>query len=105
MLEHFNSTYKRATSKPSLLSKMRNLLTDQVAKKIYLTMILPVMTYCCLVNLRSTESQKNRLESLGNRLTKVVNVNSDITRNQNYKNGMPANLLEDTWMVHAVKSF
>ena len=105
MLEQFNSTYKRATSKPSLLSKMRNLLTDQVAKKIYLTMILPVMTYCCLVNLKSTESQKNRLESLGNRLTKVVNVNSDITRIQNCKNGMPANLLEDTWMVHAVKNF
>ena len=43
MQEHFNSTYKRAT------------------------MILPVMTYCCLVNLRSTETQKKRLESLDNR--------------------------------------
>ena len=47
MQEHFNSTYKRASSRLSLLSKVRNLLTDEAAKKICLTMILPVMKYCC----------------------------------------------------------
>ena len=85
MQEHFNSTYKRASSKLSFLSKMRNLLTDKVAKKIYLTMILPVMTNCCLVNLKSTETQKKRLESLDNRSTQIVNGNADIIRLQDYK--------------------
>ena len=85
MQEHFNSTSKRASSRLSLLPKMRNLLTDEAAKKIYLTMILPVMTYCCLVNLKSIETQKKRLESLDNRSTKIVNGNAYIIRIQDYK--------------------
>ena len=66
-------------------------------------MIWPVMTYCCLVDLKSTETQKKRLESLDNRPKQIVNGNAYIIRIQDYKNGMPANLLEDAWMVHAVK--
>ena len=85
MQEHFNSTYKRASSRLSLLSKMRNLLTNEAAKKVYLTMILQVMTYCWLVNLKSTETRKKRLESLENRSTKIVNGNADIIRIQDYK--------------------
>ena len=61
MQEHFNSTYKRASSRLSLLSKMRNLLTDEAAKKIYSTMILPVMTYCCLVNLKALKLKRRGL--------------------------------------------
>ena len=34
MQEHFNFTYKRASSRLSLLSKMRNLLTEEAAKDI-----------------------------------------------------------------------
>ena len=103
MQEHFNSTYKRASSRLSLLSKRKNLLTDEVAKRYTFTMILPVMTYCCLINLKSTETQKKRLESLDSRSKKIVNGNAYVIRIQDYKKGMPANLLEEAWMVHAVK--
>ena len=67
MQEHFNSTYKKASSRLTLLSELRYLLTDEAAKTIYQTMTLPVLTYCCLVNLKNTETQKKRLESLENR--------------------------------------
>ena len=67
MQEHFNSTYKKASSRLTLLSKLRYIQVDEAAKTIYQTMILSVVTYCCLINLKSTEAQKKTLKSLDNR--------------------------------------
>ena len=83
--EHFNLTYKKASSRLSLLSKLRFLLTDEAAKTMYQTMILPVVTYFCLVDLKSTETQKKRLESLDNRSRKIVNRNAPIITIQDYE--------------------
>ena len=48
-------------------------------------MILPVVTYCCLVSLKNTETQKKRLESLKNRSRKIINGNAHIIKIQDYK--------------------
>ena len=70
MLEYFISAYKKALSRLTLLSKLRYLLTDEAAKTIYQTMMLPVVTYCCFVNLKNTETQKKRLRIIGKSFTK-----------------------------------
>ena len=71
--KHFDSSYKKASSRLRLLMKLRHLLTSHAAKSIYETMVLPVMTYCCLVSLFHTETHKKRLTSIDNRARKIIN--------------------------------
>ena len=73
MQEHFNSTCNKAPSRLALLSKLKNLITDETAKAVYQSMMLPVVAYCCLENLKMTETQCEKLESLENRSRKVIN--------------------------------
>ena len=71
--DHFDSTYKKSASRLFLLAKLRYQLTSKAAKTIYETMVLPVLTYCCLVCLYRTETQIKRLSSLENRAQKIIN--------------------------------
>ena len=72
MRSQFDATFKKATSKLLLLSKIRPNLNVNAAKAIYNCMILPILTYCGVLNLNLTETQLNKLTSLQERATKVV---------------------------------
>ena len=57
--ENFNRTYKKATSRLRLLSKLRYQLTCSSAAAIYNTMALPIITYCSLLSLHVTKTQES----------------------------------------------
>ena len=51
---------------------MRYYLTEKAAKAIYNSMIVPVLTYSSLANLKITNTQKNKLLSLQSRASKII---------------------------------
>jgi hypothetical protein len=69
---HFDKCYKRASSRLRLVSKIRDHLTVSSAEKLFVSMIIPIMTYCCISNLKYTKSQENKLESLRRRASAIV---------------------------------
>ena len=75
MRSQFDATFKKATSRLRLLSKIRPNLNVNAAKAIYNCMILPILTYCGVLNLNLTQTQLNKLTSLQERATKVVFLN------------------------------
>ena len=72
MHSQFDATFKKATSRLRLLSKIRPNLNLNAAKAIYNCMILPILTYCGVLNLNLTQTQLNKLISLHERATKAV---------------------------------
>ena len=73
--DQFDTSYKKASSRLFLLNKLRNLLTVEASRAIYNSMVLPVITYCCLVNLHNTETQVYKLASLEYRAKRIINTN------------------------------
>ena len=73
--DQFDTSYKKTSLRLFLLNKLRNLLTIEASRAIYNSMVLPVITYCCLVNLHNTETQVYKLTSLENRAKLIINTN------------------------------
>jgi hypothetical protein len=61
--ENFAQTYKKASSRLHLLHKLRVHVNQDVAKRIYQTMILPILTYSSTASLHFTATQLKQLES------------------------------------------
>ena len=70
--DHFNRSYKKATTRLLFLSKLRSQLTPEAAVSVYNCMILPIITYCSLVSLHVTKTQCCRLKSIDNRAKKII---------------------------------
>ena len=66
----FKKSYKRACSRLRLLSKIRALVNIKAAKSIYQMMIIPIITYYCIVQLK--HNQEHRLSSLHDRAQKII---------------------------------
>ena len=71
--QHFNNSYKKSTGRLHLLEKLRSQLDNKSAALIYNSMVLPIITYCCLISLHSTRTQINKLTSIDNRARNIVN--------------------------------
>ena len=56
---HFDATFKRASSRLRLLQKIRPQLNLPSAKAIYQGMIIPILTYCGVLNLNLTTTQQD----------------------------------------------
>ena len=65
-------SYKRASSRLYLLSKVRPYLTVKAAQKVYDMMILPILTYSGVIKLRSTRTYEQKLNSLENRARMII---------------------------------
>ena len=61
---HFDRTYKKATGRLKLLGKLRSQLDEKSAKAIYTSMIVPTVTYNCILQGSLTANQKYKLLSL-----------------------------------------
>ena len=61
---HFDVCYKRASTRLRLLSKIRDSVNVDSARKIYQLMITPLLTYCGILNLNLTSTQVRKLVSL-----------------------------------------
>ena len=73
--DNFQRFYKKASSRINLLSKIKKLLTADVAMKIYRTMILPILLYCSVIRMTMTTSQLNQLSSLERRVNRIIGEN------------------------------
>ena len=72
MTSFFDKCYKKASSRLSLLAKLRYLMDVNVAKSIYQTMVLPALTYCGFHLLCLTATQEDKLASLHKRAEQIV---------------------------------
>ena len=69
---HFDATFKRASSRLRLLYKIRPQLNIPSAEAVYRGMITPILTYCEVLNLNLTATQRDRLMSFHNRALKII---------------------------------
>ena len=68
----FDAKYKKASGRLQLLAKIRNHLDIESAKAIYRSMVLPVLTYCGILNLKLTRTQENKLNSFHNHAMQII---------------------------------
>ena len=68
----FDAKYKKASGRLRLLTKIRNYLDIESAKAIYRSMVLPVLTYCGILNLKLNRTQENKLNSFHNRAMQII---------------------------------
>ena len=67
MTTNFDNTYKKACGRLRLLRKIRPFLNVKAAKAIYQGMVLPILTYCGLLNLKLSRTQEDKLLSIHHR--------------------------------------
>ena len=71
--DDFQVKYKKASGRLRLLAKVRPSLNQKSAEQIYGMMVTPLLTYCSLLNLKLTETQKKMLKSIEKRASRLVN--------------------------------
>lgn len=69
--EHLDTTYKKASGKLKLLKSIRYLLTADIVKSVYNTVILPNLLYCYPIMLSLSRTQEDKLQYLHNRAFKI----------------------------------
>ena len=62
--ENFIRQYKRASDRLRLLERLRLYLTVDATVKVYLSMIVPIMTYSSTLRIPCSETQCKKLQSL-----------------------------------------
>ena len=71
--EHFQRSYRKASSKLGLLERIRLNLTPTARRLIYQMMILPLLTYSSVVNLNLTPTNIYLLKNLSRRAEQIIN--------------------------------
>ena len=72
---NYELCYKRASGRLHLLSKLRCFLDSQTPCEIYRSMIVPVVTYCGILNLKITTSQSKKLAAIHERAMGIIGMN------------------------------
>ena len=72
---NFELCCKRASGRLRLLSKLSCFLDSQTACEIYRSMIVPVVTYCGILNLKITTGQSKKLAALHERAMGIIGMN------------------------------
>ena len=72
MVEFFNNSYKKASSRLRLLTRVRPSLTTKSALRIYKIMIVPLLTYSSTIHLKMTETQLSKLKSIEVRGIRII---------------------------------
>ena len=70
--DNFEKSYKKATGRLNLLTKLRSFLNVEAAFKVYEMVIVPIMMYSTFISLQLTPTQQKKLKSLDNRARRVV---------------------------------
>ena len=73
--DHLEKIFKKISSRIKLLSRERQNTSPHTTETIYKVMILPVMPYCSNVFLGIIQSKKQRLETLQDRVTRIIDGN------------------------------
>ena len=72
MSNNFDKSYKKASGRLSLLTKMRPFLNADATAKIYEMVIVPVLLYSTLIHLQITATQKRKFQSIDRRAKKII---------------------------------
>ena len=75
---NFKASYKKASGRLMLLSKLRSYLNVEAAKKVYMIMIVPLLTYSGTIHLNFTKTQQDKLKSIGRRGKLIISMNTEI---------------------------
>ncbi len=95
MNSNFNITYKKACGRLRLLRKIRPFLNTLAAKAIYQGMIVPILTYCGLINLHLSQSREDKLLAFHHRALDIIRSNTKYECDIKLK---PVRWLEIVWM-------
>ena len=71
-LRHLESTYKKAAGRLYLLKRVRFQLTTDAALSIYKSMLLPLFTYCSILNANPSRTHQERIDNFENRAQRIV---------------------------------
>ena len=74
-----SKAYKKASGRLNLLSKMRCYLNTEAARKIYEMVIVPILTYSTLINLKMTPTRQQKLKSIETRAKRIIGGGVDVT--------------------------
>ena len=77
MNEQFNKGYKSMSSRLHLLKKLRQNRAFEAAKSVYQSMVVPIFSSDCIVNLNISRSKIKKLSSIQRRASLVVNIHGD----------------------------
>ena len=70
--ENFEWAYRKASGRLHLLAKLRCHLTTLAAMKIFDMVIMPLLTYISIINLKLIKTQSDKLLSLERRASKII---------------------------------
>ena len=68
----FDQKYKKVTKRLQLLSKIRPLLRNSAAERIYNMMVMPIMTYCSQLHASLSATQMKKLSAISSRATNLI---------------------------------
>ena len=69
---HFEKAYKKAAGRLRLLARLRKYLDLQSARDVYCTMIMPVFTYCGVLQMKLSETKLKQLKAFHDRCLRIV---------------------------------
>ena len=79
--DHFNTLYKKASSRIRLMHRLNKHLTAKASLSVYQSVVVPLLTYCGVVNINLSNTQIKKLQSLESRAIEIIqlcNTNYDI---------------------------
>ena len=79
LTKDFDKKYRKASGRVQLLQRLRPHLTKPAALMIYTSMILPLLTYCGVVNLNTNETQQAKYRSIERRSARIIGVDKVIS--------------------------
>jgi hypothetical protein len=68
----FDKKYRKASNRVQLLQKLRPYLTKSASMVIYNSMIVPLLTYCGIINLNTNRTQQTKFLSIERRSARVI---------------------------------
>ena len=77
MNEQFSKAYKSISSRLHLLKQLWQTLTFEAAKSVYQSLVEPIFSFDCIVDLNISRSKIKNLSSIQRRTSLVVNINGD----------------------------
>ena len=89
MIEHLQSTLKKASSRIHLLRKMRNFMDSKTAMSVYQTIISPTLTYGSITLYGSTPSYiKEKISALESRAQYIIGNNTRVQKTESVNKRM-----------------
>ena len=70
----------KASGRLRLLANLRPSLTVEAARKVYISMIVPLLTYTGTIHLNLTNTQLQKLSSIEKRASKIISTNATLPK-------------------------